>query len=50
MAKSKKSTRKPTVKVQDLETKADPKGGKETSTLMKYCANGTHLKEATITH
>ena len=27
MAKSKKSTKKPSVKVQDLEPEADPKGG-----------------------
>lgn len=40
MAKAKK-TKKPTVKVQDLEAKADPKGG--------ICATGEHLKEATIT-
>ncbi len=44
----KKSTRKPTVKVQDLETKVDPKGG--STTLTKFCASGQHIKEATITH
>ena len=49
MKKSKKNSRKPTVKVQDLETKADPKGGKATSALMKACATGEHIKEATIT-
>jgi hypothetical protein len=38
MAKAKK-TKKPTVKVQDLNTKADPKGG---------CAAGEHLKETSL--
>jgi hypothetical protein len=41
MAKAKK-TKKPTVKVQDLKAKADPKGG-------LTCAAGEHFKEATIT-
>ena len=44
MDKSKKNTRKPAVKVQDLKPKADPKGG------ILVCAKGEHLKEATITH
>ena len=47
MAKAKK-TKKPTVKVQDLQAKADPKGGGKGLTLS--CAAGEHMKEATITH
>ena len=26
------------------------KGGKASPVLMEYCAKGTHMKEATITH
>jgi hypothetical protein len=39
MAKAKK-TKKATVKVQDLKSKADPKGG--------FCATGKHIPEGPI--
>ncbi len=53
MPKSKKSGKKPAVKVADLSAKSDPKGGdmvitktvdKASTTLFQNAATGTHLK------
>ena len=53
MSKTKKSSRKPTVRVADMNPKQDPKGGadivitkvvdKSSTTLLQSCATGEHV-------
>ncbi len=50
MPKSKKNSRKPSVKVNDLRAKKNPKGGgkKASPLLMQACATGKHITKAQL--